>query len=124
MVISLLRPLAGVLSIERKLMAAKRKARPQAPHAIVSMAALDINLPSSPRMINPSKGRSNTHRLRLTIRLASQYIHVVNVNIAARAKNRDDQSQANHNFGSRDGQHNEHKHLPVCRIEKAGKCHK
>jgi hypothetical protein len=53
--------------MEKKLMAAKKKARPHAPSATVNIAVRVIARPVKPRIMNPSKGKSSTYAVKFVI---------------------------------------------------------
>jgi hypothetical protein len=53
--------------MDKKLMAASRKARQVVPNATVSIAVRDITRPARPRMMNPNKGSNSTHRVKFVI---------------------------------------------------------
>src|SRR3954453_9904960 len=113
MVTSLERLETGVLMMLMKLKMAIRKERPHAPQATVKIPERLSSLPSSPSMMKPSRGGSSTHKLRLAIHLASQYVHVVNIDIAARAEDSDDKCQSNHHLSSSHREDKENKRLSI-----------
>jgi len=53
--------------MEKKLMEANTKARPEAPRATDCIPLCDITRPSKPRIINPNKGINSTHRVKFVI---------------------------------------------------------
>src|SRR6266496_1278203 len=109
---SFVRPDAEVPNTEKKSKTANKKASPQAPQPIARIPPLGKSLPITPRIINPTKGGSSTQRLRFVI-LASQYVHLVNIDIAARAEDGNDKGQTNHNLSCSHGQDDEDKHLSI-----------
>src|SRR5450432_968944 len=112
MIASLMRDDAGVPNMFKKLKRANKKASPHAPQPIMRIAPRGSSRPSTPRIINPSRGSNSTNRLKFII-LASQYVHLVNIDIAAGAEDRDDKCQTDYNFCCSHGQNNKDKHLSI-----------
>ncbi len=83
-------------------MSAKRKDRPHAPQATVKIPPRGISLPTTPRTIKPRSGKSSTQKLKFNIHLASQHVHIVHIDSAARAEDGDDDSQAHYDLGGSD----------------------
>src|SRR5690348_10052855 len=122
MVMSLVRLVSAVPSIEMKSATAAAKASRIVPQPIQEIRARGRRRPNSPRMTKPASGRASVKTVKFSM-LALQGVELVHVNLAAGAEDGDDDGEADHHLGGGDGQHEEDEHPALHRVQEVRERH-
>src|SRR5688500_15506846 len=79
--------------------------------------------PNATRIRNPASGRAGISQMASNIGLTLQFREIVGSAAGAAAQDRHDDAEADHDFGGRHDEHEEHRGLSVHVVELAGQRH-
>src|SRR5260370_27220612 len=108
-VVSTVRAVAGMPSIEMKSTTAATKAPQTTPQPISAMSQRGSTRPQRPSVTKPARGSARMSQVRFCMRgLPLQRVQLVHVDRAACAETRPDDGKANHHLGGGDRYPQEH----------------